>query len=70
MGRLWQLVKASANTRFLYDGDELVGEYDGSGALLRRHVHGQGVDDPVKSYLSGEERTVSIRLGHANGQSC
>ncbi len=36
-------------TRFLYDGDALVGEYSntGPGTLLRRFVHGAGVDDPV-----------------------
>jgi RHS repeat-associated protein len=37
-------------THFLYDGDELVAEYDGSGGLLRRYVHGLGSDDPLVWY--------------------
>src|SRR3546814_2994653 len=37
-------------TRFLYDGDELVAEYNGSGTLLRRYAHGKNVDDPVVWY--------------------
>ncbi|MBX9898746.1 MAG: hypothetical protein K2Y17_12820 [Qipengyuania sp.] len=34
-------------TRYLYDGDALVAEYDGAGAMLQRHVHGPnaGTDD-------------------------
>ena len=49
LGRLYQTA-GSATTRFLYDGDELVAEYDGSGNLLRRYVHGAGVDDPAIWY--------------------
>jgi RHS repeat-associated protein len=47
-GRLWQTSGGSfGTTQFLYDGDALVAEYNGSGALLRRYVHGPGVDEPV-----------------------
>ena len=39
---------AAAVTQFLYAGDVLVAEYDGSnGALLRRYMHGPGVDEPI-----------------------
>jgi RHS repeat-associated protein len=48
-GRLVQTVGA-ATTQFLYDGDELVAEYDGSGTLLRRYVHGPAEDDPLFWY--------------------
>lgn len=48
-GRLFQ-VSGSATTQFLYDGDALVAEYDGSGTLLRRYVHGSGVDEPLFWY--------------------
>ena len=35
----------------LYDGDALVAEYNGSGQLLTRYVHGtSGADDPLVSY--------------------
>ena len=53
LGRLWQVVKGAANTRFLYDGDALVGEYDGSGNLTNRYVHGSNAaaDDPLMWYV-------------------
>ncbi|WP_163471465.1 hypothetical protein, partial [Escherichia coli] len=40
------------DTRFLYDGDALTAEYDGSGNLLKRYVHGaaDGVDDPMVEF--------------------
>ncbi len=52
LGRLWQVVKGSGNTRFLYDGDALVGEYDASGNLSSRYVHGSNAvtDDPLVDY--------------------
>jgi RHS repeat-associated protein len=57
LGRLWQLVKGSANTRFLYDGDALVAEFDGTGALISRYVHGVAAgDDPYIWYQSGTTR--------------
>ncbi len=46
-GRLVQIAQGGATTRFLYDGTRLIAEYDGVGALLRRYVHGDGVDDPM-----------------------
>jgi len=51
LGRLYETNGGTAGTtRFLYDGDELVAEYDGSGVLLRRYVHGAAVDDPMVWY--------------------
>src|SRR3546814_19514686 len=50
LGRLYEVVSGSNTTRFLYDGDELVAEYNGSGTLLRRYAHGKNVDDPVVWY--------------------
>ena len=49
LGRLYQTSGGAAGvTQFLYDGDALVAEYDGStGALLRRYMHGPGVDEPI-----------------------
>lgn len=47
-GRLWQTSGGSyGTTQFLYDGDALMGEYDGAGNLLRRYAHGPSVDEPV-----------------------
>ena len=39
-----------AQTHFLYDGDRMIAEHDGSGNLLKRYVHGPGADDPVAVY--------------------
>ena len=51
LGRLFETSGGSAGiTRFLYDGDELVAEYSGTGTMLRRYAHGIGVDDPVLWY--------------------
>ena len=52
-GRLFQTSGGtSGTTQFLYDGDALVGEYDGAGNLLRRYVHGTdaAADDPLLWY--------------------
>ncbi|MDP5278048.1 RHS repeat-associated core domain-containing protein [Sphingomonas sp. DG1-23] len=46
LGRLFETSDGSVVTRFLYDGDELLAEKDGSGAWLRRYVHGVADDDP------------------------
>jgi hypothetical protein len=50
LGRLYETTGSgggAATTRFVYDGDELIAEYNSSGTLLRRYAHGSGVDDPV-----------------------
>lgn len=58
MGRIWQVVKGTANSRFLYDGDALIGEFDAAGALTSRYVHGSNAaaDDPLVWYGGGETR--------------
>lgn len=48
LGRLFQSSSNSqAATRYLYDGDKLTAEYDGSGQMLRRYVHADGSDTPL-----------------------
>ena len=46
LGRLRQTTVSSIATDYLYDGDALSAEYNGS-TLLRRYVHGPGVDEPL-----------------------
>ena len=46
-GRLEQSVINGTTTNFLYDGKALVAEYNSSGAVLRRYVHGPQVDNPL-----------------------
>ena len=58
LGRLWQMTAGAAVTTFLYDGDELVAEYNGNATTpLRRYVHGAGSDDLVVQY---EGATVAL----------
>jgi RHS repeat-associated protein len=65
-GRLTDVTSASVTTKLLYDGDDLVGEYDASGTLLRRYVHGDGTDEPLVQY---EGSTLATRrFLHADQQ--
>jgi RHS repeat-associated protein len=49
LGRLRQTTAGATTTDFLYDGDRLIAEYNGS-TLLRRYAHGSGVDEPIVWY--------------------
>lgn len=49
LGRLTQTT-GSSTTQLLYDGVNLIAEYDGSNNLLRRYVHGVGTDEPLVWY--------------------
>jgi RHS repeat-associated protein len=76
LGRLYEVSTSSANTtRFLYDTgmgaaagvDALLAEYDGtSGSLLRRYVHGPGLDEPLIWYEGAD--LSNRRTLHANHQ--
>jgi RHS repeat-associated protein len=49
-GRLRQTNLGGTVTQLLYDGVDLIAEYDGANALLRRYVHGPGIDEPLVWY--------------------
>ncbi|MFC4653750.1 RHS repeat domain-containing protein [Rheinheimera marina] len=76
-GRLNSSTLNGTATTFLYDGNELVAEYNSSGTLLRRYVHGAGSDDPLlwfegsgtgsPSYLLADERGSVIAESNASG---
>ncbi len=69
LGRLFETSGASVNTtRFHYDGDELVAEYDGSHTLLKRYVHGATIDDPVIWYDGAGVGSNAVRRLRANWQ--
>jgi RHS repeat-associated protein len=62
LGRLYQVTSGTSTTRFLYDGDALVEEYDGAGTLLRRHAHWEGADVPVATFdVSGGTGLGTLR---------
>jgi RHS repeat-associated protein len=68
LGRLWQVSGGSGTTRFVYDGDRLVAEYNSSGAILHRYVHGPGVDEPVVWYEGSGVGPASRRYLHTDHQ--
>jgi len=65
--RIRQTTAGAAVTQFLYDGDRLVAEYNGSSTTpLHRYVHGLGVDEPLVWYVGGD--TSTRRWLHADRQ--
>ena len=78
LGRLFETSGATTGTtRFVYDGDALVAEYNSSHQLLRRYVHGPGVDEPLLWYegtgladrrtLHADERGSIVAVGSPTG---
>ncbi|CAH1903826.1 hypothetical protein NTGHW29_150070 [Candidatus Nitrotoga sp. HW29] len=55
-GRLVRTVVDSQTTDLLYDGSDLIAEYDGTGNLTTRHIHGPGIDEPLLS-ITGTTKT-------------
>jgi RHS repeat-associated protein len=61
MNRLSKVTGSGGVARtFLYDGDDLIAEYDAAGTMTRRYVHGGGVDEPLVEY-AGAAVTASAR---------
>ena len=66
-----------ATTRFAYDGVDLIAEYNGSNAMLKRYVHGPGDDEPVvwyegsgtsdRRWLQTDERGSVIAVTNGSG---
>ena len=54
--------------RFLHDGDALVAEYNASGTMLRRHIHGPnpGADDPYVTDEGSALDCSGTRVLHAD----
>ena len=77
VGRLYQTTGGGNTTRLAYDGQALIAEYNTSGSLLRRYVHGPGVDEPVvwyegsgtsdRRFLHADERSSVIALSNGSG---
>ncbi|WP_139841191.1 RHS repeat-associated core domain-containing protein [Methylocaldum sp. SAD2] len=78
-GRLRQTAIAGVTSNLLYDGQDLLAEYDGSGTLLRRYVHGPGVDEPLvwyegtgtatKTWLYGDHLGSIVATADGSGAS-
>ena len=81
LGRLYELNGTTEGlVRYLHDGDTMVAEYNGSGAMLRRYAHGTSDgDDPLvwweggsvaaaaKRYLFADERGSVVAVADHNG---
>lgn len=61
LGRLYEVSAGGTTRRFVYDGFLMVGEYDGTGAIARRYVHGPGVDEPLVWYEIGDSTERRFR---------
>lgn len=59
-GRLSQFSVGSSRTEFVYDGSALIAEYQ-DGALARRYVHSDRVDEPWVEYKGSTIDTLSRR---------
>jgi RHS repeat-associated protein len=68
LGRL-DNVTAASTTRFLYNGAQIIGEYDGSGGLLRRYVVAPGLDQPLVWYEGTGTASTSARWPLVNAGS-
>ncbi len=82
LGRLFEINGSQTGiTRFVYDGDAMVAEYNASGSMLKRYIHGPaaGIDDPLviyegasvaisaRRYLYADERGSIVAITDANG---
>ncbi|MCK5492133.1 MAG: hypothetical protein KAJ14_03375, partial [Candidatus Omnitrophica bacterium] len=36
-----------SSTSYLYDGDQVISEYDETDTVLRKYIYGQGIDEPI-----------------------
>jgi RHS repeat-associated protein len=66
-GRLVRTTVNGVETNLLYDGQNLVGEYDGAGRLTRRYVFGPGVDAPLVQYEGAATNTKSWLYANQQG---
>ncbi|MEM9572723.1 MAG: RHS repeat-associated core domain-containing protein [Pseudomonadota bacterium] len=78
--RLHQVSASGVTTKFLYDGASLIAEYNSSGTVLRRYVHGPGMDEVLawyegsavssstRRYLLGDERgSIALVTNNSGG---
>lgn len=47
LGRIKRLSTPTVVNQYVWDGDRLVAEYDGSNSLIARYAHGTGPDEPL-----------------------
>ncbi|NQY38400.1 MAG: RHS repeat-associated core domain-containing protein [Alteromonadaceae bacterium] len=67
-GRMVKLVSGGNSTRFVYDGDALIAEYNGSGSLTKRYLHGSGIDAPLVMFDGATVSDASLQYLHSDYQ--
>jgi len=57
LGRRIQKSVNGQATSYIYDGDQIIAEYNGSGVLTKKFIYGPGIDEPIclKVIASGSE---------------
>jgi RHS repeat-associated protein len=69
LGRMFSLSSPSTGTtRFHYDGDDLVAEYDAGGNVTARYMHGPGSDEPILWDVGSAMDCSGTRFLHTNHQ--
>lgn len=64
LGQLREINSDDQSRRFLYDGPDLIAEWDGQGALLNTYAHGEGHDNPLATCAQG--RCANAQWFHAD----
>ncbi|MEK9141135.1 MAG: RHS repeat domain-containing protein, partial [Nitrospirota bacterium] len=53
LGRRIEKIANGQTTRYVYDGEDILLEYDGANVLQARYTHGPGIDEPIAVTKSG-----------------
>jgi len=53
LGRRIEKIGNGITKRYVYDGEDILLEYDGANALLARYTHGPGIDEPLTMTRGG-----------------
>ncbi|MFO0700131.1 MAG: RHS repeat-associated core domain-containing protein [Nitrospira sp.] len=74
LGRRIEKVADGQTKRYIYDGEDILLEYDGANVLQARYTHGPGIDEPIavtkggSTYFYHQDGLGSVRdLTHATG---
>jgi len=65
-----RIIKTSGGvtTNFLYDGDDLIAEYDSNGNMTAKYIYGENIDEPIKMTRGGVDYYYSFdHLGSVVG---
>jgi YD repeat-containing protein len=55
LGRRIEKDVNGAITRYVYDNEDIIAEYDGSNTLQAKYLHGPGIDEPLRMERGGQK---------------